>query len=177
MPITSCAHIEKFINFVDTIIFMTYTEVRKLYEKTYFYRVLSVRKGKKVSKKRKYLGYDLSPAELSQKEKEADKGLQSLRIQRKKTKELRKLKQKIIPILKKNRIKKAGIFGSYARGEQKKNSDIDIIIQPVVGMGLKFVHLQLELEEKLKRKVDLITYNSIHPLLRDRILNEEIRIL
>ena len=155
---------------------MAYTEKRSIRGTTYFYRVLSVRNGDKVSKKRIYLGSDLSSENLLHKERKADEQLFSHKfLQREKN--LEKLKKIIVPVLIKNKIKKAGIFGSYARGEQKKNSDMDIIVQPPPGMGLKFVHLQLTLEEKLKRKVDLITYDFIHPLLRERILHEEIRIL
>ena len=58
--------------------------------------------------------------------------------------ELEKIKPKIVRILKKYGVKKAGIFGSYARGEQKKRSDIDILIQPTKGMGLEFAGLALE---------------------------------
>ena len=71
--------------------------------------------------------------------------------------------RKIVSILKKNGVTKAAIFGSYARGDAKKNSDIDILIKPPTGIGLGFVGIKLELEEKLGRKVDLLTYNSIHP--------------
>ena len=90
------------------------------------------------------------------------------------------LKKKIIPILKKNYIVKAGIFGSYARGEAKKKSDIDILIK--VENGKKFSlfdlsGLKIELEEKLKKKVDINTYNALHPKLKDQILKEEIKIL
>ena len=92
-------------------------------------------------------------------------------------KEMEKLKPKIIRILKSHRIKKAGIFGSYARGDQKKKSDIDILIQPTKGMGLEFIGLQLELEKKLGKKVDLVTYKAIHPLLKNQILKEEVRII
>ncbi len=91
--------------------------------------------------------------------------------------ELKKLKPKIIKILKANGIKKAGIFGSFVRGEQKKKSDIDLLIQPRRGMGFTFFGLQSELEKKLRRKIDLITYNGLHPLLKERILKEEVRIL
>lgn len=90
---------------------------------------------------------------------------------------LNQLKTKIIPILKHNKVVKAGIFGSYARGEQKKNSDIDILIQPPKGIGFGFVGIQLELESKLKKKIDLLSYGAIHPLLKKRILDEEIKIL
>jgi len=92
-------------------------------------------------------------------------------------KDLNKIKNKIRKILRKNGVAKAGIFGSYARGEQKKNSDIDILIQPPKGIGFGFVGIQFELEEALKKKVDLLSYRAIHPLLKERILNEEIRII
>ena len=44
-------------------------------------------------------------------------------------KQLKRIKKIIIPILKKNGVVKAGIFGSYAHGEAKKKSDVDILIQ------------------------------------------------
>ena len=91
--------------------------------------------------------------------------------------ELKKLKPKLIRILKANGIKKAGIFGSYARGDQKKNSDIDVLIQPTRNMGLEFVGVKLELENKLNKKVDLVTYKGIHPLLKKQILKEEVKII
>ena len=91
--------------------------------------------------------------------------------------EFNKIKTQIIKILKKNGIKKASIFGSYARGEQKKGSDVDILIQPKKNMGFAFFGLEAELEEKLGKKVDLITYKSIHPYLKEYILRDEVRIL
>ena len=97
--------------------------------------------------------------------------------QQKLSPELQKIKKVIVPILKSNGIKKAGIFGSYIKGEQKKNSDIDIVIEPAKGMGLEFIGVKLELEDKLGRKIDLVTYKGIHPFLKKRILNEEIRII
>ena len=88
-----------------------------------------------------------------------------------------KIKNRSLPVLKKHGVLKAGIFGSYARGEQKKSSDIDILIEPPKGMGLEFFGLNLELEEKLGKKVDLITYKYINPLLKKSILENEVRIL
>ncbi|MBS3123906.1 nucleotidyltransferase family protein [Candidatus Woesearchaeota archaeon] len=91
---------------------------------------------------------------------------------------LQNIKRKIIPILKKNGVIKAGIFGSYARGEQKKNSDVDVLIKYKNKKSLlDFVGLQQELEDKLKKKVDLLTYNSINHLIKERILNEEVKII
>lgn len=88
---------------------------------------------------------------------------------------IKEIKKKINPILKKNGVKKAAIFGSYARGEQKKKSDVDILIKYKYDNKtlLDLVGLQLDIEEKLKKKVDLLTYDSIHPLLKDIILNEQ----
>ena len=65
-------------------------------------------------------------------------------------KEIEKIKKKIIPILKKNKVVRAGIFGSYARGEQKKNSDIDILVRiNDKNMSLiDFVKLKLEFKKK-----------------------------
>ena len=90
--------------------------------------------------------------------------------------DINKLKAKIKPILKKNKIARAGIFGSYARGEAKKNSDIDILIEFKGGL-LSLVRLERDLERNLRKKVDLLTYNGISPLLKKRILKEEVKIL
>jgi len=85
------------------------------------------------------------------------------------------IKNKIMPILKKNGVKRAAIFGSYARGEEKKRSDIDILIKYRYDNKslLDLAGLHIELEEKLKKKVDILTYDSIHPLLKDIILSEQ----
>lgn len=76
-------------------------------------------------------------------------------------------------------VKHAALFGSYARGDATEESDIDLLIE-FKGKKkslLDLVGLKLLLEEKLKHKVDLITYNSLHPLLRDHILSEQVIIL
>ena len=58
---------------------------------------------------------------------------------------LKQIAKIAIPILKRNGIKKAGIFGSYARGEARKKSDIDILVQPPKGMGFQFASLEITL--------------------------------
>ncbi|MEK6899932.1 MAG: nucleotidyltransferase family protein [Nanoarchaeota archaeon] len=90
---------------------------------------------------------------------------------------LKQIMKVAVPILKKNGIKKAGIFGSYARGEAKKKSDIDILVQPPKGMGFGFAGLEIELSKKLHKKVDLVSYNGLSPYLKDKILEQEVRIL
>jgi len=94
-----------------------------------------------------------------------------------KTRHLAPIKRTIIGILRRHHIHQAGLFGSYARGEQKRDSDIDIIIKPSKNMGFKFAGLEIELSQKLKKKVDLVSYNGLSPYLKDKILREEIRIL
>ncbi|MEK6913101.1 MAG: nucleotidyltransferase family protein [Nanoarchaeota archaeon] len=93
-------------------------------------------------------------------------------------KSIEPIKSKIIKILKKHGVVRAGIFGSYARGEQNEKSDIDILIQPSENMSLLDLSgLKIELEENLGRKVDLVSYKYIHPYLKERILESEMRII
>src|SRR3989344_6662198 len=147
---------------------MVYTEMRVINKKKYYYRVISIRKLDKISKKRVYLGLNLSKSELFKKEKSADE------ILKKPNKELERIKPKIIKILKENNIKQAGIYGSYSRGEQRKDSDIDIVVKiEDKNMSLiDFIRLEFKLEEILGRKVDLVEYSALKELIKDRILNE-----
>ncbi len=96
---------------------------------------------------------------------------------KKSTKDVEKIKKDIVKILKKYKIKKAGIFGSYIKGDARKGSDIDIIIEPPKGIGFGFVGIQFELEKKLGKKVDLVTYKYLSPHLKKYILGEEVRII
>ncbi len=82
------------------------------------------------------------------------------------------IKKKIVPILKRHAVKKASIFGSFARGEAKARSAIDLLIEYKRDNKSLFdlVNLKAELEEILGRKVDIMTYNSIYWRLRDQIL-------
>lgn len=96
-----------------------------------------------------------------------------------KDKQLQKIAKIAVPILKKNGVVKAGIFGSYARGEAKKRSDIDILIQVKKRKFSLFdlVGLQQELEKRFGKKVDLLTYRGLSPYLKDYILKDEVRII
>ena len=90
----------------------------------------------------------------------------------------KKIIEKIKIILKARGVTKAAIFGSYARGEQKRNSDVDLLVElpeemTLFGMG----GLKVDLEEKIGKKVDLVEYHLLHPLLKDDILKEQIPIL
>jgi len=155
---------------------MAFTEVRNINGKKYYYRVISIRNGNKVSKKRTYLGTKLSDSEIIKKEKQADKEMTG---KIKPNKEIEKIKSKITNVLKKNKVSKAGIFGSYSRGEQNKNSDVDIAVEindPNMSL-LGFIKLIRLLEGLLKRKVDLVEYSAIKHRIKEKILKEEVRII
>ncbi len=89
-------------------------------------------------------------------------------------KQIVEIRDKILKSLKLNDVKRASLFGSVVRGELTDESDIDILVEFRGKKSLlDLVGLKLELEELLKRKVDVLTYNSLHPLLKNRILREQ----
>ena len=72
-------------------------------------------------------------------------------------------------------VKKIGIFGSYVRKENTKNSDIDVLVDIGIPIGFfKFLNLERYLSNLLGIKVDLVTRNALKPFIGQRIL-EEIR--
>ena len=90
------------------------------------------------------------------------------------------IKKKIAPILKRHDVKRAAVFGSFVRGEENEKSDIDVLIEFRGGSDkglLDLVGLKLDLEEALNRKVDIVEYPAIKPLLKNIILREQIPIL
>jgi len=90
---------------------------------------------------------------------------------------LSEIKQKIRPILQKYGIKKAGVFGSVARGEAQTN-DIDLLVKIDQKISLlDFVGIQQELEDELNMKVDLVEYDSLKSALKEDILKEEVPVL
>ena len=93
-------------------------------------------------------------------------------------KKIEQIKKKIIPVLKKYKVKRAGIFGSYARGEQNNNSDVDILIKLDDKFDLlELIKLNILLEKILNKKVDLVEYETIRPELKKTILDEEISLI
>jgi hypothetical protein len=92
--------------------------------------------------------------------------------------QIEKYKEIIVEILLKHEVRKASLFGSLVREEMTIDSDIDLIIEFKGDKSLlDLAALKIELEETLKLKVDILTYNSIHPLLKNQILAEQVEIL
>jgi predicted nucleotidyltransferase len=69
-------------------------------------------------------------------------------------------------------VKDIAIFGSFARGEQNKESDVDILVEFKEPVGFLFFHLADFLEEILQRKVDLVTKDAIKPNRRKYIMED-----
>ncbi len=91
---------------------------------------------------------------------------------------IEEIKRKIIPILQRYGVKKVGLLGSCVRGEVREDSDIDILVEIRKDISLfDFVGIKLEIEETLERKVDLVEYSTIKPLLKERILKEQVVVL
>ena len=94
----------------------------------------------------------------------------------KKVEEIKKKLNEIKPFLReKYKIKEIGIFGSYVKGEQKKKSDCDILIEfeedAEIGL-LEFVALENFLSDSLGVKVDLVMKSALKPYIGERILKE-----
>jgi predicted nucleotidyltransferase len=88
------------------------------------------------------------------------------------------MKPGIVKVLKKHDVSRAGLFGSYARGEQRKGSDVDLLVEIKKDISLlDFAGIKVDLEDTFKRKFDLVEYSCIKPALRDRILAEEVPLI
>lgn len=88
-----------------------------------------------------------------------------------------KIRQKIheqLPLLKeKYHVKKIGIFGSFVRGEQKKGSDLDILVEFETPIGFfDFIRLENLLSRSLRKKVDLVSRRAIKPAVKKEIIKE-----
>ena len=69
------------------------------------------------------------------------------------------------------RIKNLAIFGSYARNEQRSDSDIDILVE-FDAVGIEFIELADQLESILKLRVDLVSRSGIKPKYYRAISND-----
>ncbi len=86
--------------------------------------------------------------------------------------EILKLIQQNKERIRKYGVKRIGLFGSYLRGEQREDSDIDILVEFERGKKTfdNYMELKFFLEELFKRKVDLVIAESVKPELRKYIM-------
>jgi predicted nucleotidyltransferase len=83
------------------------------------------------------------------------------------------INNKIISYLKKYDPVKIGIFGSYARGEETRNSDIDILVDFKQRITLfDLGEIKYDLTEILKREVDIVTERAINKKIKDYIYKD-----
>jgi uncharacterized protein len=89
------------------------------------------------------------------------------------------LKEHKKDVVLKYRVIEIGIFGSFVRGEQRRQSDVDILVEfnqrNIPGL-LKFIEMERYLEKLLRKKVDLVRKGGIRPELRKVILKEVVYI-
>lgn len=88
------------------------------------------------------------------------------------------LKQAILTILKGKPIRRAALFGSFARGDERPDSDIDLLIEYSSPHSLfDILKLESELSKATTHKIDIVEYTAIKPSMRDRILTQAIPLL
>jgi len=86
--------------------------------------------------------------------------------------EIISLLEKHTNVLRKFKVRRIGLFGSFARGEQKKHSDIDFLVEFDEPTFDNFMDLLFSLENLFARKVELITNGSLSPYLQPFVEKE-----
>ncbi len=75
-------------------------------------------------------------------------------------------------LLEKYHVKKIGYFGSYARGDFREDSDVDVLVDFSESVGWGFFDVKEYLEKLLGKKVDLVTKNALRLAWKDNILRQ-----
>lgn len=84
-------------------------------------------------------------------------------------------RDEILRLARKHGAQNVRLFGSAARGDDRADSDLDLLVEMEKGRSLiDHVALKQDLEELLEREIDVVTEQSLHPRLRDRVLREAI---
>lgn len=90
---------------------------------------------------------------------------------------IRQKRQEIIHLAAKHGAHNVRVFGSAARGEAGPSSDIDLLVELESGRSLlDHVALVQDLEDLLCRRVDVVTERSLHWYIRDRVIEEAVRL-
>jgi predicted nucleotidyltransferase len=95
------------------------------------------------------------------------------------SKVIEEIKNEIMPVLERHGVIHAAIFGSFEK--EKEESDLSILVELGKDRSLlDLVALKSELEETLKRRVDVVTYsafNVLHPRVKERVLEKQVVII
>lgn len=81
-------------------------------------------------------------------------------------------KEKIVEICQRNDIDFCALFGSFARGEADKESDIDLLVRFSKPKGFDWLDAAFEIEDALGKKVDLVTEKGLSPHVREYVLKD-----
>ena len=84
-------------------------------------------------------------------------------------------KEKIAELCRKHRVQELSLFGSRVRGDNRPNSDYDLLVEflPNSGIGLiEYCRLRLDLAQLLKKKVDLVSKKGLREHVRDNVLED-----
>lgn len=88
------------------------------------------------------------------------------------------IKEKTRPELQKAGVVRSSLFGSFARGEAGPDSDVDLLVEfPEDKTLFDLIELEEKLQSILGKKVEIVTYRSLHHLLKDKVLREQVPIL
>lgn len=91
-----------------------------------------------------------------------------------KEEKIKEISEKVVPIFKKYGIARAGVFGSYARGDNRPDSDVDILV--TLGDGiftlLDIARLKDEMRSHLKKEVDIVSDRAVNPYFKDYIYKD-----
>jgi predicted nucleotidyltransferase len=86
---------------------------------------------------------------------------------------LQEKRQEVLQIAERYGVRNIRVFGSTVRGEDRPDSDIDLLVRMEDARDLfDFIGFKLDIADLLGKKIDLISENGIHHLLRERILHE-----
>lgn len=87
------------------------------------------------------------------------------------------LKQKILPIVMPLGVRRVAVFGSVSRGEERPDSDLDLLIdlkraEERAPIGLRWFAVEQELSRALGREVEMVTTRSLSPFVREDVERE-----
>lgn len=88
--------------------------------------------------------------------------------------ELRKNREKILELAKESGLTDVRVFGSVARGEEREDSDIDILVNKIEGvnMGLQTYAFPAALEDMFHRNIDFVVEPRLHRVIKERVIRE-----